>query len=235
MNSQTLLQQSARQSTKFGRRAKLLLTSLVLLAGSAAPARLLFESTTLDATVPIGTTAYPFSFTFLNSSNRPITVSRVVPSCGCTAVKTDQTTYAPGQSGTLEGLFDVGERSGVQTKHITVYTDDPSDPEVRLTMNFRVPLALEADTRALIWRLGAPATAQSLTLRQLPESPITLTRIVEAAPFSATWTPFSAETNQATLTLTPPENLERMTKRFRVLGEQADGTPVSLNLFVIVR
>lgn len=59
-----------------------------------------------------------------NSGNRPLTITQVVPSCGCTVARDWETgTIAPGSSTTIHLEFNAGDRIGDVAESATVVTN----------------------------------------------------------------------------------------------------------------
>jgi hypothetical protein len=61
-----------------------------------------------------------YVFTFENKGKSDLVISSATTTCGCTVPKYDTKPIAPGESGTLEVVFDTSGRNGMQTKTITV-------------------------------------------------------------------------------------------------------------------
>jgi hypothetical protein len=61
-------------------------------------------------------------FRFVNISKDPVVITKVVPSCGCTIPKYDETPVLPGKEGVIRTTFDA-ETKGVFMKKITVLMD----------------------------------------------------------------------------------------------------------------
>ena len=59
-------------------------------------------------------------FKFTNSGDADLLISSVTTSCGCTIPDFDKKPVQPGDSGTIEVLFDSSYREGAQTKTVTV-------------------------------------------------------------------------------------------------------------------
>jgi hypothetical protein len=59
-------------------------------------------------------------FKFLNTGTADLVMTSAITSCGCTVTKYDKRPISPGESGTLEVVFDTSGRSGMQTKTITI-------------------------------------------------------------------------------------------------------------------
>ena len=59
-------------------------------------------------------------FTFKNAGTADLVITSAVTSCGCTVPKYDKKPVSPGETGTMEVIFDTSGRSGIQNKTITV-------------------------------------------------------------------------------------------------------------------
>jgi hypothetical protein len=59
-------------------------------------------------------------FHFKNTGNKPLVITRVVPSCGCTVAERPEEPVAPGKEGFIKGAFDSNGRIGTQHKTIEV-------------------------------------------------------------------------------------------------------------------
>jgi hypothetical protein len=67
-------------------------------------------------------------FRFTNSGDGPLIIGSATTSCGCTVPKFSNKPVAPGESGTLEVVFDSSHREGKQTKTISVRSN--AEPQV---------------------------------------------------------------------------------------------------------
>lgn len=59
-------------------------------------------------------------FTFKNTGDKPLTLTRVKASCGCTTPSYSQDPIAPGESGYIDVKFDTAGKTGRQNKSVTV-------------------------------------------------------------------------------------------------------------------
>jgi hypothetical protein len=62
-------------------------------------------------------------FTFKNTGDADLVLTSVLTSCGCTVSKFSRKPIPPGGSGTIEITYDSSDRSGKQTKTITVQSN----------------------------------------------------------------------------------------------------------------
>ena len=67
-------------------------------------------------------------FRFTNSGDGALIIGSATTSCGCTVPKFSNKPVAPGESGTLEVVFDSSHREGKQTKTISVRSN--AEPQV---------------------------------------------------------------------------------------------------------
>src|SRR6185436_9886139 len=76
------------------------------------------------------------SFKFKNTGNKPLVISSVTASCGCTVPEKPEKAFAPGEEGTIRAKFDSNGKSGLQQK--TVYVTANTAPTKDFQLNFSV-------------------------------------------------------------------------------------------------
>jgi hypothetical protein len=73
------------------------------------------------------------TFIFTNNGKGNLIVANVKASCGCTVPKWTQEPIKPGQTGTVELVFDSANREGKQTKSAKVYSNaEPNITELTI-------------------------------------------------------------------------------------------------------
>jgi hypothetical protein len=60
------------------------------------------------------------SFRFKNVGDKPLVISNVSASCGCTVPETPKKPYAPGESGVIKASFNSSGKTGTQSKQVYV-------------------------------------------------------------------------------------------------------------------
>jgi uncharacterized cupredoxin-like copper-binding protein len=75
-----------------------------------------------------------YTFTFENKGTASLQIKDVKTSCGCTAAVVNESTIKPGQSGSIKIEFDTKNRSGRNSKTITVVSNDIKEPNKILTI-----------------------------------------------------------------------------------------------------
>jgi len=94
------------------------------------------------ATVDIGkmdpATARDVEFKFTNTGKRDLIIRHIRASCGCTAVQQGNTVVKPGESSSIKATFNSGSYNGKVNKVIYVYTNDPMNSEMMLTLTAEI-------------------------------------------------------------------------------------------------
>jgi len=80
-------------------------------------------------------------FVLSNSGGDLLSISNVTASCGCTAAAPEKKELAPGESTNLKVSFNSSGRRGKQNKTIRIYSNDPQNPEMLLTIAGNVILS----------------------------------------------------------------------------------------------
>ncbi|MBS1949071.1 MAG: DUF1573 domain-containing protein [Bacteroidetes bacterium] len=63
------------------------------------------------------------SYAFKNTGTKPLVISRVQPSCGCTVAEQPSEAVAPGSEGIIKASFNSEGRTGVNHKTLFVYAN----------------------------------------------------------------------------------------------------------------
>jgi len=123
------------------RMKKTLIASLLVLLSTMvlfSDAKLTFEATTVSfGKVEQGNTA-SLEFKFKNTGDSKLVITRVLPSCGCTAVKLEKKEYEAGESGLIPIKFNSHGYFGNITKAVTVHSNDNKNPTLRLLLKGEV-------------------------------------------------------------------------------------------------
>ncbi len=76
-------------------------------------------------------------FVIKNDGTGELQITNVQPACGCTVARYDKT-IAPGKTGTVHVVIDTTTFSGAIAKYVTVYTNDPDNPQIQLTVKAKI-------------------------------------------------------------------------------------------------
>jgi hypothetical protein len=140
-------------------------SALCFLIASSAPAALVFEKTELDLHPEMGASKVDAVFKYENKGTTPIHIKAVRPSCGCTTAALAKNDVAPGEKGEITATFNIGDRTGVQVKTVTVETDDATAPQTVLTFKATIAQALEIQPTFLYWQANEPAQPKTIVAK----------------------------------------------------------------------
>jgi len=75
-----------------------------------------------------------YVFSFENKGTTSLQIKDVKTSCGCTAAVVNESSLKPGQTGSIKVEFDTKNKSGRNSKTITVVSNDSKEPNKILTI-----------------------------------------------------------------------------------------------------
>ncbi len=75
-----------------------------------------------------------YTFNFKNKGNAPLKIRDIKTSCGCTAALVSSERIEPGKEGTLNVALNTSHRSGKMSRRVTIYSNDPTNPDMVLTI-----------------------------------------------------------------------------------------------------
>lgn len=71
-----------------------------------------------------------YSFSFTNTGNKPLMITEVRPSCGCTTPEYSKEPIAPGKTGVIKVAYNSQNRPGNFMKSITITTNEQGKAKV---------------------------------------------------------------------------------------------------------
>jgi hypothetical protein len=99
----------------------------------ATASNITFSSITHDFGGVLDANTYVTTFPFMNTGDGMLTIQEVKASCGCTTPALVKKVFNPGEASQIEVSFKP-KGSGRQAKRITVFSNDPEEPIVILTI-----------------------------------------------------------------------------------------------------
>ncbi len=130
------------------------------------------------------------SFVVKNVGDEALVISDVKTTCGCTVAELEKNTLAPGEETTIAATFNLKGKQGVQSKKITVMSNDPETPNYILEIkgNSVATISLEPSLLNLGRIVDNDSHSQSVTVKSTKEGhTFKIERLVvpEDAQFSA--------------------------------------------------
>ncbi len=146
--------------------------ALFLVLGFSAHAALTWESTDADLHPALTDKTAVAHFKYRNSGDKEVRIMSVHPSCGCTTAALAKDVVPPNEAGEIIATFQIGDRSGVQMKTITVTTDDPSVPPTVLKLKATIPQLLEISPTFLFWSASDVLGPKTITVHVGADFPV---------------------------------------------------------------
>ncbi len=160
----------------------LLVAGLLLALGVPARAALEWKTREVDLHPKISDKEAVARFPYKNTGDKPVKITRVQPSCGCTTAKLEKDLVAPGGSGEIVATFHIGDRVGMQVKSIQVVTDDQPDTATKLTLKADVPKLLDVRPIFIFWPKAKPIEPRTITATVGGDFPVTKLDVTSTDP-----------------------------------------------------
>lgn len=130
---------------------------------ATAQAALVWEKTTIELNPALGAANAVGVFKYENKGDTPVHFKGAPrTSCGCTVAALQKNEVAPGEKGEIKATFNIGDRTGMQMKTITVETDDPQNPTTVLTLKANIAQLLELQPAFVFWQSGEEAKPKTI-------------------------------------------------------------------------
>lgn len=140
----------------------------------AAHAELKWDQTTIELHPALGDKQAIAHFKYQNVGKTPVHFKSVHASCGCTAAQSQKDQVSPGEKGEVTATFNIGDRTGLQVKNVTVQTDDPdpSHATMVLTLKADIATALEAKPAFVYWQAGEDPKPKKISVKAASGFPV---------------------------------------------------------------
>jgi hypothetical protein len=147
--------------------------TLSMLFAIAAQAELKWEQSTVELNPSAGDKQAVAHFKYQNTGTNPVHFKSVKASCGCTTTQTQKETVNPGEKGEIIATLNIGDRTGMQMKTVTVQTDDPNPAQATtlLTLKANITPAMEIKPMFVYWTSGEAPTPKKISLKAAKEFP----------------------------------------------------------------
>ena len=107
-------------------------------ADSLSAPKISFDKTTHDFGEISDKDPVTTVFTFKNEGKKQLEILKTKASCGCTATEPEKKLLMPGETSNIKVTFNPAGKDGEQMKQITVITNDPSNPSIKLNIKSKI-------------------------------------------------------------------------------------------------
>jgi len=151
------------------------------------------------------------TFTFKNIGTEVLKISKVKTTCGCTVPELAKKHYLPGETGVITVTYKANKRPGRVSKHLTVKSNDKTNPEVKLALKGTIVVKVDYKPKRITLSLrdengGCP----QIVLNSLDGQEFSIKKFQsKPACISADIDPTVSKTG---FTITPKVDMERLGK-----------------------
>jgi len=117
------------------------------------------------------------AFSFQNTGSAKVTIVSVEKSCSCLTPRLSKETFNPGETGSIEVVYEVGSRAGTQEKSITVTTDEPGAKPIQLVLCAKILRYLSVDPQLIYWNIGGDPTELTIMCTAQSEHAVEVTGV----------------------------------------------------------
>lgn len=189
---------------------KAVFSAVFLCALSSARAQLTWEQTEIELHPKAGDAEAVANFKYENKGTKPIKITSAKSSCGCTVASLAKDVVEPGEKGQVTATFNIGGRTGLQQKAVTVTTDDPAQPVANLMLKAVIPVALEMQPTFVFWESGEEPKPKTIKLKAGKDVTVTKVDVTSTSPDFATKVDKGSAPGEFTLTVTPKATTEML-------------------------
>ncbi|MCD6051268.1 MAG: hypothetical protein K0Q55_2672 [Verrucomicrobia bacterium] len=196
--------------------------ALCFAAQGAGTPKIHFDKMTIDFGKVSQVDTVTGVFKFKNTGDGILKIEAPKPSCGCTLAELKPDTLNPGESGELPFTMHLGQSKAIFDKHIAVKSNDPTTPEVTLSIKADYTPLYEINPLTLAPKLafGVNDTAQFTTLTRHDGKPLKIAKVEVSQP----WIKATVE----------PEAKKNASSANIRVAIQRDGAPRRFNEYVHV-
>src|SRR5713101_2983185 len=148
-------------------KTRILTFTLSIFLCAAARAELKWEQNTIDLHPAVGDKTAVAHFKYENVGKTQVRFKSVKASCGCTTTQSQKEIVNPGEKGEITATFNIGDRTGMQMKTVTVQTDDPNPAQATtvLTLKANIAQALEIKPTFVYWQSGEQPKPKKISVK----------------------------------------------------------------------
>lgn len=204
---------------------KALLGAAFLCVSTVAQADLAWEKTELELSPAPGAESAVFAFKYENKSDKQVHISNVRTSCGCTTAALKKNDVAPGEKGEIVATLKIGEHTGLQTKTVTVDSDDPKQPQTILTLKAMVTQVLELQPALVFWQANEDPKPKTIVAKAGKGVTIKSLEVTSSAPEFTTKVEPGSTAGEFKISVQPHDTAHQLNANLTVKPDSSAGTP----------
>lgn len=125
-------------------------------------ARMVFETREHNFGTILDIEEQTHAFTFRNNGTQPLVIGSITSTCGCTVPDMAKKVYEPGESGEVVVKYNPHGKKGIDSRSVTLMTNDAMMPQVKLTIQAEVkPLIVMEPTMVQMGQIDKGGTKEA--------------------------------------------------------------------------
>lgn len=193
----------------------ILLTLALIALANIGKAELKWEKTEVELHPVAGDATAVGTFKYKNTGDKPLKISSVKTSCGCTTAALQKNDVAPGESGEITATFKIGGSTGTQVKTVTVQTDDASQPATVLQLRAVIAQPITLRPSFLYWMRGESPKPKRIAVTLDKGIAAKTLKVTSSSP-TFTASVASSSANEFQIEVTPHDTAEATSATFTI-------------------
>src|SRR4030095_1389720 len=181
------------------------LLALVFAIVVPAQAALTWETKEVDLHPGLSDKTAVAHLKYKNTGDKPVKITSVHPSCGCTTAALAKDVVGPNEGGEITATFNIGGRSGVQTKTISVGTDEEASAPTLLKLKATIPQLLQVAPTFFAWQANDVLKPKTITVSVGGDFPVTELNVTSTDKSLTTEIAPERDAKAFRITVTPQE------------------------------
>ncbi len=141
-----------------------IVTTFLSFAQSALAAELEWNQTKVEMELKPNQMEARAEFVVTNKGEKTVRIDRIQTSCGCTGSILDRKSIKPGESSTIIGTFEKGNRQGLNHNRLQVFLKGQDEPVETLHMIVQVPRLIKVSPAIIYWSPSSNKTARQVQI-----------------------------------------------------------------------
>ncbi|MBI5380396.1 MAG: DUF1573 domain-containing protein [Opitutae bacterium] len=165
----------------YGAMLKRMMFCIMAVLVSRLVAAIEWDSRERSLVAPVGAAEQKVSFGFTNTGDKPLSITEIIPSCGCTIPVECHKSYAPGERGEVGASVNLDGDQSIRDITLKVYTNGRKENPEILKLSIVIPVDPSRKVRTndepvlvqpsfVYWIAGSEPRAQIISLR-IKETP----------------------------------------------------------------
>ena len=153
-------------------------------------------------------------FKFTNTGKSELKIGKIKAACGCTVPKMNKKVFAPGETGFINVTYKAGGSSTKVSKTLTVPSNDPENPKIKLTIKANIISRIAHSPKKLNLKLNKEnAGCPDITITSLDGQKFSITSF-KSRPDCIT-AEFETNLKSTKFILKPKVDIDKLNQRLR--------------------